>query len=202
MTMASSNPTSRPLRRFDHPIYGLLRRLGLFDPLLRLYRSYSDFRRRGRALHGNGLVPEEDLKSCYRQSLTTLRASDADGPLGDYLEFGVCYGSSLACMHDVLVECGERDVRLFGFDSFEGMPKNARQEDTGHWTPGQLRSSLNFTKRLLKERGTDLQRTRLIKGWFEDSLTAHTASRFDLTHAGIIMFDCILYSSTRLALQF
>ena len=202
MTMANPNGLSRPRNQFDRPVYNVLRQLGIFEPLLRLYRSYSDFRRRGRALEGKGLVPEGDLKNCYRQSLACLREKNPDGPIGDYIEFGVCYGSSLACMHDVLVQAGERNVRLFGFDSFEGMPENARHEDTGHWTPGQLKSPLGFTKRLLAERGVDLTRTFLVKGWFEESLTTDAAARLKLEHAGIIMIDCVLYSSTVLALQF
>jgi O-methyltransferase len=202
MTMPNVNGMTRLRSRFDRPVYDVLRQLGLFEPLLRLYRRYSDFRRRGRALDGKGLVPEDALKTCYRQSLACLREKNPSGPIGDYIEFGVCYGSSLACMHDVLVESGECDVRLFGFDSFEGLPDSARTEDTGHWTPGQFRSSLEFTKRLLAKRGVDVERTSLIKGWFEKSLNQDTAANLKLEHAGIIMVDCDLYSSTVQALRF
>lgn len=192
----------RARRRFDAPLFDLLRRLGLLDPLLRTYRRYSDYRRRGRALAGKGLVPEKALTECYRNAIARLRAAEPKAPLGDYLEFGVCYGSSLACMHDALTATGEGSVRLFGFDSFEGMPEAAGREDNGNWTPGQLRSPLSFTRHLLTRRGIDWTRTHLVKGWFDQTLTPETVARHGIEQASVIMVDCVIYSSTRMALRF
>jgi hypothetical protein len=60
-------------------------------------------------------VPEKELTEVYRQSVRWLLARDAPEAIGDYLEFGVFYGSSLTCMQRVLEEFGLRHVRMFGF---------------------------------------------------------------------------------------
>jgi O-methyltransferase len=200
MTIQSGTKARR--RRFDTPFFDMLRRLGLLDPLLRTYRRFSDHRRRAKALEGKGLVPEKELTHCYRQGIEKLRSLNPDQPIGDYLEFGVCYGSSMACMHDALVAMDEKNTQLYGFDSFEGMPKAAGQEDNGNWTPGQLRSPLHFTRELLTRRGIDWTRTHLVKGWFDETLIPDTAKRFGIERVGIVMIDCVIYSSTRAALAF
>jgi O-methyltransferase len=103
-------------------------------------------------------------------------------------------------MHDVLQELELDDVRLFGFDSFEGLPAAARAE--AKWPPGLYRSSYDFTRARLTERGVDWRRVALIKGWFDDTLTAQTRSLHGIRKASVIMVDCDLYSSARTALEF
>src|ERR1041384_5764847 len=91
---------------------------------------------KARKENGFALVPEKELTEVYRQSVRWLLQQDAPEAIGDYLEFGVFYGSSLSCMHRVLEEFGLRHVRMFGFDSWEGLPPSARDEDNGTWNPG------------------------------------------------------------------
>jgi hypothetical protein len=78
---------------------------------------------------------------------------------------------------------GLRDRRIFGFDSFEGLPEAWRPEfDAGMFSTGG--------------RLPDVEpNVSLIKGWFDQTLP-----RFAAEHHGpvaLLHIDCDLYSSTR-----
>jgi hypothetical protein len=123
--------------------------------------------------------------------------------MGDYLEFGVYNGTSLACAHRALVEVGARPVRMFGFDSFQGLPKDAATEvGGGVWRPGEFRMDEKFTRQFLTDQGVDWTRVRLVKGWFSDSLNAATLQRHGIRKASLIMVDCDIYSSSKTVLDF
>jgi hypothetical protein len=117
------------------------------------------------------LVPEEAFRRCIDQALSTLREADRSEPFGDYLEFGVSRGASMACVYHVLSDAGLHHTRLIGFDSFEGLPQEAADEG---WEPGSFRSTLTATRRYLKRRQVDLDHVVLVKGWFKDTLTENT----------------------------
>ena len=188
--------------RFDKPRYRLLMRLGLFHPARAVHRWLYRLRSQRCALAGKGLVPEGDLTACYVDALRRLHDLNDGGFPGDYLEFGVCYGSSMACMHDALVRTGTGTVRLFGFDSFEGLPPEADHQDNQLWSSGQLASSIEFARKLLTRRGVDWSKTFLIKGWFKDTLTPDLVERHGIRHVGIAMIDCDIYTSARDSLAF
>ncbi len=183
----SSPPFLRPLRR-----------------LKRRFTSYLDARAlERRVLAGQRLVPEAALTDCYKQALALLQERAGDEPLGEYLEFGVCHGASFACMHRATAEMGLHRMRLFGFDSFAGLPPEAEGPDGGGvWREGQYRSRLSFTRSFLDGAGVDWSRVTLTKGWFRDTLTPHFASRHNIRKASVIMIDCDIYSSTQEALAF
>jgi O-methyltransferase len=151
----------------------------------------------------NSFIPhviEREIKPKYSDALQHLLRTDNE--IGDYLEFGVSNGTSLKCMDRVLKKLDLDSVRMFGFDSFEGMPPSAVMEDEGTWKPGEFASSLKTTKQYLTVNGINWQRTFLIKGWFNATLRKETIKEFDIKKAGIIMVDCNIYSSSKLALNF
>lgn len=157
-----------------------------------------------KARRGNGfaLVPEKQLTEVYRQSVRWLLSCDAPEAIGDYLEFGVFYGSSLSCMHRVFEEFGLRHARLFGFDSWEGLPEGAHAESRGLWNPGDFKMDCETARRYMTEQGVDWPRVHLTKGWFSDTLTPRFPADHGITHASIIMVDCDLYSSAKEVLEF
>jgi hypothetical protein len=155
-----------------------------------------------RVKRGYRLVPERELEACYERAIGRLQAEANGQPLGDYLEFGVCHGSSMACMHRVSAAMRLTDIRLVGFDSFAGLPPEADHPDEGPWRPGYFRSYRGFTERFLNDAGVDWARTVLVEGWFDQTLTERTRCRHRLRKAGVIMIDCDLYSSARQALEF
>ena len=147
------------------------------------------------------LVPERELENVYRHSLELLR--ERHEPMGDYLEFGVYTGSSLICMHRAAEQVGADELRLFGFDSFAGLPDAAAQDDGGLvWWPRQFAASRKLAERKLRKHGVHAGRVTLVEGWFDDTLTEATRREHGIEHAGIVMIDCDMYSSAKTALAF
>jgi hypothetical protein len=81
------------------------------------------------------LVPEDAFSECVERAISTLREFEPAEAFGDYLEFGVSRGTSMACVHGNLRDAGLQHVRLIGFDSFEGMPPEAAGQG---WAQGAL----------------------------------------------------------------
>ena len=148
------------------------------------------------------LVPVESLKSKQREAWQYLRDRFGAEALWDYLEFGVYTGTSLGCMYENLQDLGLRQVRLFGFDSFEGLPATAAAEDEGAWGPGQFRVRYEYTQEILRRKGIDWQRVFLVKGWFSDTLTPELIHQHQIKKASVIMVDCDIYSAAKEALMF
>jgi O-methyltransferase len=188
--------------RLDTPFYRALRALRLFEPLRAFSRRRYLKRMQRCALKGNGLVAEKELTDCLVSSIERLRELNQGEYIGDYMEFGVCFGSSMACMHDALVRTNETVVRQFGFDSFCGLPPEADFQDEGLWSSGQLASSIEFATKLLNKRGIDWKRTYLIRGWFHQTLNKKLIQTFRIGKVGIIMIDSDIYSSAKEALTF
>jgi O-methyltransferase len=151
---------------------------------------------------GLQILPVEPLKALQRSALRHLVSRHGPNSIGDYLEFGVFAGTSLGCMAEVVKELRLEQVRLFGFDSFEGMPKNAATEDEGTWQPGQFKFDIEVTKAILRKRGVDMSRVTLTKGWFDQQLTPALRQQYGLRKASVVMVDCDLYSSTVEVLRF
>ena len=148
------------------------------------------------------LVTETALKPKVREALSYLIQKLGDEQVGDYLEFGVFAGSSLALTYDVIKEKKLDQVRLFGFDSFEGLPESAATDDNGAWEPGQFSCNLKTARYNLTQRGIDWQRAFLVKGWFSETLTKETKATYGLQKASLIMVDCDMYISAIEALRF
>jgi hypothetical protein len=145
------------------------------------------------------IFDEQDFKDAAGRAIDKLLGLGPAAELGDYLEFGVSRGTSMACVYQVLQAKGLGDVRLVGFDSFKGLPPEAADEG---WEPGIYASTEAATRRYLRERGVDLDRVTLVKGWFRDSLNEATKQRLRLRKASLIMVDCDIYSATKEVLAF
>ncbi len=148
------------------------------------------------------LVPESELEDHYRRALEVLIDRAGPDAMAGYVEFGVYVGTSMICMHRALRSLGLDHVRLVGFDSFEGLPVEARTEGAGRWRPGQFRSDLELTSMNLRRNGVPMERVTLVPGWFEQTATDAVAKRIGLSKISVVMIDCDLYSSTVSALAF
>jgi hypothetical protein len=144
-------------------------------------------------------TPPKELEEHYSDMLKLLINRRGAANVGDYLEFGVFNGTSMICMYRALTALKLDHVRLFGFDSFEGLPP----DEEGHWGPGgRFSCDLEAVKKVLKHEGVDLDRITLVKGFFSDTLTGDLIGRYDLKNAGVVMVDCDLYRSTVECLAF
>jgi O-methyltransferase len=184
----------------------MLDRCGLGQPARRGKRTLKRFIRHGtRAVQARMLwgwkprVPEEAFSECCRDAIRVLRERNLDHVFGDYLEFGVSRGTSLTCMYRVLENEHLDTVRVFGFDSFRGLPLEAKDQG---WSPGAFWSTRAATERYLRSRKVDLRRVTLVEGWFKDTLTTETKRCLRMARASLIMIDCDIYSAARLALWF
>jgi predicted O-methyltransferase YrrM len=148
------------------------------------------------------LVPEAELCQLLARGLRELIRREGSAALGSYLEFGVYNGTSLLCMYRELEALGLDHVRLFGFDSFQGLPPEAAMEDEGRWQPGQCHSPLEFTTAVLASEGVDWRRVSLVPGWYNDTLKPEARQTLGIAKASVIMIDCDLYSSSKQALDF
>lgn len=143
---------------------------------------------------------DEGLRSVLRRGIREMHEKKGPDDFGDYLEFGVYQGNSLIHAHHVLRDEGLGHIRLFGFDSFQGLPETAEEE--GVWSNGQYRADLEFTRDRLEQNGVDLDRTVLVPGFFSETLSDDLVARHGIESASLIMIDCDLYSSAREALDF
>lgn len=143
------------------------------------------------------LVPEAAFFECALSAISLLR--ERGHMFGDYLEFGVSRGTSMALMARALTESHLSAVKLIGFDSFEGMARDAHLEG---WRPGDFRSTENATRFYLARHGVAKQRVRLVKGWFDQSLTEATRVSLGIQKASLVMVDCDAHTPSRLALSF
>lgn len=196
-TRATDDPTSSPAEPKPprkNPVFRALGRLGGRFLSLRAKARIQDYLINRYRIPVR-LVPPEELRDIQRLALERLTAKVEASELGDYLEFGVYQGTSLMCMHQTLNEMGLERIRLFGFDSFAGLPQTAEEE--GVWAAGQFRSDLAFTRQRLDNAGVDWNRTVLIQGYFSETLNEQTRREHAIERASVIMVDCDLYSSTK-----
>jgi hypothetical protein len=201
--MAELSPRAATHRGIDDMLVRVLDTLHLKGPARRLLAKAPEWmtglgareiRQRTR------LVDADVLEQRFADAIALLRGDGIE--IGDYLEFGVYNGTSLACMHRALDGGGLRQSRLFGFDSFDGLPPVAATDSGGHWRPGEFKSSLEFTRRVLDHEGIDWNRVTLVKGFFDATLTPQRRASLGIRKASLIMVDCDLYQSTREALAF
>lgn len=143
------------------------------------------------------LVPSEPFLECMNYYLERLQSKGSS--LGDYVEFGVSRGTSIACAFKAIVQKKASSMKLFGFDSFEGLAPKAADEG---WNPGAFASTIGATERYLVRSGVDMDRVTLIKGWFDDTLTPETRTTYGMQKASVIMVDCDTYDASKKAIEF
>jgi len=147
------------------------------------------------------LIEEDQLSPVINAALDFIETNSKE-KIGDYLEFGVYNGTSISLAYKAIQEHQNLTTRLFGFDSFEGLPSDANTEDDATWFPGQFKCTYDTTVKRLKSKGIDFKKVHLIKGFYSDTLNQELKNKYNLETASLIMIDCDLYSSTRDALAF
>jgi O-methyltransferase len=73
-------------------------------------------------------------------------------------------------MQQASADAGLSGIRLFGFDSFAGLPEGAEVESESIWRAGEFSASLPGARRRMTTAGADWDRITLVPGWFEDTL--------------------------------
>ena len=119
---------------------------------------------------------------------------------GDVVECGIGWGRSLA-LWAYLVRLEDKKRQLWGFDSFEGFPEPAAQDQSVRNTKkGEWKTSLESVMKMLNSSELDplfvSYQITLVKGFFKDSLAKHTGKSIALLHV-----DADLYESYRDVLE-
>ena len=132
--------------------------------------------------------------------------------LGDYLEFGTFRGRSFVAFFQAAEKYGLKDMRFFGFDSFEGLPETptcrATTEDDKDddkktmFRAGNYACSQDEFREILKNNNVDMSRVKLIPGFYSQSLTESLKTELSIESAGIVTIDCDIYESTVDVLSF
>ena len=166
-----------------------------------------------RIMIASGLIPEnlalrwliKGLKAerrtmVNRRRLESLYAvcSHPSLPDGSFVECGVARGGCMAVMAFV----SRRQRRVWGFDSFEGMPAQTEEdEDQGKKAVGVIAAGpdgLCEAQQTLHRFRLAHESVKLVKGWFEDTLPVYAPQ---LEPIAVLRLDSDWYKSTRYCLE-
>lgn len=115
---------------------------------------------------------------------------------GDVVECGVWNGGSAAVLGNTATRSMPKRM-LWLFDSFQGLPKPTDEDgEESHGWGGKLCGDPDRLRRVLADVGADMKRVRIVKGWFE-----HTLSQVDIPRIALLHLDADWYTSTRLCLE-
>lgn len=150
------------------------------------------------------------LRHLYR----SLEFVGANGVGGDLMEFGVSRGASLMLLEqiadEVLRQRWSRDYRIFGFDSFQGLPASSGPDRQVHGDPdgpglhfkeGMYAASKSDLEARIAKEAKNPDSIRLIEGFFEDSLTPELRGELGVEQVSLVTIDTDLYEPTRLVLD-
>lgn len=184
--------------------HGFARWRSLSDRMVKIYRWFRPIPTSPEPGQGEDptaltLVPVRAVEDRIRAAIAMLQPFGE--PVETYVEFGVYNGTSLIAAYRAFNSFADQSFKLFGFDSFQGLPPEAALEDGGVWREGQFRCPQERTVEYLRKADVPKDRYILIPGWFADTLTAHNRC---LVRApvSIVMIDCDAFSSALAALRF
>lgn len=122
--------------------------------------------------------------------------------IGDYYEFGVFRGYTFLSAYRACQTLHLESSQFFGFDSFEGLPSVAGiDRGEGQFFKGQFACSKSQVENNIEANGMDMTRTYLVEGFYEQSLTEDLRTQLPFKAASVVLFDCDLYSSTKVAID-
>ncbi len=127
---------------------------------------------------------------------------------GDYLEFGVWKGRSFSRAFRIWKYVRANTKKLehmnfYAFDSFQGLPEMSTVEDSSkEFSKGQYYCSIEDFKKNMAAGSIDMNRVKLVPGWYDEVLNATTKKQLPLRKGAIIFIDCDLYSSAVTVLDF
>jgi hypothetical protein len=133
--------------------------------------------------------PPEKFPNYYGTCLSAIRTS------GLWLEFGVWTGTSARMIASwVKYNLQDDETVLYGFDSFEGLPEDWSDPETGAVEEQGRKGYFSLDGETPQLINPDLN-IQFIKGWFED-----TIPKFAEEHPGhiaLLHIDSDLYSSAK-----
>jgi O-methyltransferase len=124
---------------------------------------------------------------------------------GDYLEFGVYKGDTFSHAYK-WISPHFKEMKFFAFDSFEGLPKpqgiDIADGYSSHFDEAQFACSQEEFMNNICSKGVDLSRVKIVKGWFDKTLSNEKAIECRVNKIAVAWIDCDLYESTIPVLKF
>lgn len=120
---------------------------------------------------------------------------------GDYFEFGLWRGKTFGYAHRMKHRYGRHDMKLWGFDSFQGLPDTDEHPDN-IWYKGQFACTRPEFEAILQSRGIRTAEYELVEGFYNESLNDAAHKRLSGRKAAVVYIDCDLYDSTIQVLNF
>lgn len=134
---------------------------------------------------------------------SAMERVSAEGPEGDYYEFGLYRGYSFWHAQKAADRCELTSMRFFGFDSFEGLPTvEGKDKDRGIFFSGDFACTRQEVEAQLIQHGFDMSRAELVEGFYDVSLRDEIKTELSLGPAAVVLIDCDLYQSTVPVLHF
>ena len=124
-----------------------------------------------------------------------------NGVQGDYYEFGVWRGKTFKWAHVMKRRYGLSGMKLWAFDSFQGLPAVDVGRDS-IWSQGQFACSLPEFRQILASAGVRPEEYEVVEGFYSESLNDAAHQRIGQRQAAVVYIDCDLYESTAEALAF
>ena len=121
---------------------------------------------------------------------------------GSYLEFGLFKGFSMWFAELLSREFTGNDFRLFGFDSFRGLPPTVVDKEELYWAPGAYACSREAVTHSIKDAGGDLSRITLVEGFYSAELFRNALSGVTLAPPAIVVIDSDIYESCKIILDY
>ncbi len=122
---------------------------------------------------------------------------------GDYLEFGCFGGYTMTWAYKAAKYFNMKDIKFYGFDSFEGLPKiQGVDAEYPEFKQGEFSTSEEQFYKDLKRGKVDTSRVVTIPGWYDVTLNEQLYKKLPIKEASVILVDCDLYSSTVPVLEF
>lgn len=142
---------------------------------------------------------------------SVLRQVIQPNGLTDVYQFGVYSGKSMQIIEHIYKECGVPIRNFFGFDSFEGLPEEKHEPAWQEcWAQGEFDARKYFNVisaedamfRVKNSLSGIALNTKLIPGFFSESLTTDLVHKENLGPAHYIDLDVDIYTSCKEALTF
>jgi O-methyltransferase len=131
-------------------------------------------------------------------------------PLGNYYEFGVYRGGTFGMCYRTLRalarnlgfnDVKELGIRMYGFDSFEGLPEPKDSDRRTGWIKGAMAYGRDQFQQDMDRNGIPRDFYQLVQGYFENSLTPELRASLQDHKPSLVMMDCDMYSSTKTVLD-
>jgi len=122
---------------------------------------------------------------------------------GDYLEFGVYQGDTFISAYHFAQKRNLKSMRFYAFDSFQGLPEIVGDDNRyQEFEKGQYLCGVDEFKKNIIRGGVDIKKTKIITGWYNETLNNKTKAEIGIEKAAVIYIDCDLYESTVPVLDF